>query len=95
MRWSHEGEDVTRQIGSEVNLLSEAEEGGQFCHAFLMLGAVGTHTTGLQRVKWITVAISDTAPCRASVHSAVKGHLSRNMFRGQGVRAATPFFFFA
>lgn len=33
MLWSHEGENVTRQIGSEVNLLSEADEGGQFCHA--------------------------------------------------------------
>lgn len=60
----------------------------------LMLGAVSTHTTGLQRVKLIIVAISDTALCRTSVHSAVKGHLSRNMFRGEGVRAATPFFFF-
>lgn len=57
----------------------------------LLFRAGSTHPARLQRVKQISVGISYTALYRACVHSAVKGHLSRKLFRGEGVRATTSF----
>lgn len=48
-------EEEIWQIGGELNLPSEADEGGRFCHA---IRAVGTHTTRLQRVKEVIIGIS-------------------------------------